>query len=119
MRLYVAGPMTGIQAFNFPAFAAAAEALRAIGYDALSPHEVTLPCGCTGLPPQCGADDHAWREFVRHDLIAMLRHAEGVALLPGWERSRGATVERHLAEALEMKVHPVEYWLARPIEAVA
>lgn len=119
MKLYVAGPMTRLPEMNFPAFAEAAQALRAIGYDVRTPHEVTLPCGCAAPPPRCGADDHPYLDFLRTDLLAMLSHAQGVALLPGWERSRGATVERHLAEALEMKVHPVEYWLARPVEAVA
>ena len=31
-RVYVAGPMTGIENFNYPAFNAAADALRAQGY---------------------------------------------------------------------------------------
>lgn len=117
MKLYLAGPMTGVEHFNFPAFAAATEQLRAVGHDVLSPHEVVLPCGCSGLPPQCGADDHAWAEFMRSDLIAMLEHAQGVALLPGWERSRGATVECRLAEELELEALPVEHWLARPVVA--
>lgn len=38
-RLYIAGPMSGLPQFNFPAFHAAAIALRAAGYAIISPAE--------------------------------------------------------------------------------
>jgi hypothetical protein len=110
--LYIAGPMTGIQEFNFPAFRQAAQQLRDAGHVVVSPHEWPLPCGCVDLPPRCGAVDHAWAEFLRSDLIVLLNHAEGVALLPGWEKSRGATLEVHVAEALGMPVRPLDEWLS-------
>lgn len=111
-RLYVAGPMTGLPEFNFPAFAAAATALRGAGYDVVAPNEVPLPCGCMGdLDRRC-AGEHTWAQYVRADLIAFLAHADGVALLPGWENSRGAKLERHIAVELEMDVRPLAEWLA-------
>ena len=39
MRLYLAGPMTGLPLWNFPAFATAAAALRADGHTVFSPAE--------------------------------------------------------------------------------
>jgi hypothetical protein len=39
MRYYIAGPMSGLPQFNFPLFIAAAEALRAAGFDIVSPAE--------------------------------------------------------------------------------
>jgi hypothetical protein len=114
MRLYIAGPMTGLPQYNFPAFATAALELRALGHDVVSPHEVPLPCGCRGLPPQCDAEDHGWSEFLRADLIALLQHAEAVALLPGWERSRGAKLEARVGRALlgDGLVLPIDEWIA-------
>jgi hypothetical protein len=105
-HLYVAGPMTGIPAFNFPAFEAAAADLRAAGYPVTSPHEVALSDGSA-------AGDHPWQDYVRADLIEMLRHAYAVAVLPGWENSRGANLEVHIAKTLEMPVRPVDEWLSR------
>lgn len=114
MKLYIAGPMTGYPEFNFPAFATAALELRALGHDVVSPAEVPLPCGCedTGSSPACGASAHEWADFLRSDLIALLRHAEGIAVLPQWEASRGASLEVHVAQALGLPVHPVEAWLS-------
>ncbi|CRM19804.1 hypothetical protein [Pseudomonas sp. 31 R 17] len=36
-RVYVAGPMTGIEDFNYPAFNAVADQLRALGYEFENP----------------------------------------------------------------------------------
>lgn len=109
--IYVSGPMTGIEHWNFPAFAAAVADLRSAGYDVVSPHEVALPCGCSGGPARCGADEHTWAEYLRGDLVALL-DCTAVALLPGWESSRGAALETHVAKALGMPVRPVAEWLA-------
>lgn len=89
MRLYLAGPMTGLPELNFPAFHAEAARLRAMGHDVVNPAEVN---------PDPGA---AWADCMRAD-IRELCTCDGVALLPGWEKSRGATLEHHIAVALGM-----------------
>lgn len=43
MRLYLAGPMSGLPGFNFPAFHAAAKVLREAGYIIISPAETDPP----------------------------------------------------------------------------
>jgi nucleoside 2-deoxyribosyltransferase len=92
MRIYLAGPMTGLPDFNFPAFHECAEALRASG------HTVKNPAETDG-----GDTSQPWSYYMRKD-IAMLLECEAVAVLPGWERSRGATLEVHVARALGMPV---------------
>lgn len=111
MKLYVAGPMTGLPEYNFPAFRTAAAELRAAGHDVVSPHEVALPCGCAA------GTDHTWADYLRADLIALLTHAEGVALLPGWEASRGANLEKHVAERLDLEIRLLDDWLDLTAEA--
>jgi hypothetical protein len=42
-RAYIAGPMTGLPEFNFPAFHAAAASLRARGFEVENPAQRPLP----------------------------------------------------------------------------
>jgi len=42
----------------------------------------------------------------------MLLACHGVALLPGWETSRGARREVQMADDLQMPVRPVQAWCA-------
>ena len=95
-RIYIAGPMTGLPDLNFPAFNRAAAILRAAGYEAINPAEINPD-------PTAG-----WEACMRAD-IAELVKCDGVALLPGWERSRGASLEAHIAHSLGMRlVYPGE-----------
>lgn len=98
-RLYVAGPITGVENFR-ENFAAAKGQLEAIGYDVISPPEVE-----TTLPP-----------MTRPELIALgllwVNVVDGVALLPGWEHSSGATAEKAAADASGKPTAPVAEWLS-------
>lgn len=90
-RIYVAGPMTGIEDFNFPAFNAAAEALRATGYIVENPAD-------HGLIE--GAD---WADYLAYDLTR-LGLCDTIYLLHGWENSKGAQLEVLIAERLGMQI---------------
>lgn len=96
--LYVSGPMSGIPALNYPAFAAAAQQLRAAGFHVVSPHESAL------------ASTAPWHEHLRADL-AMLLRCTGVATLEGAPGSMGARLECHVAAALSMPIWTVAQWL--------
>jgi len=105
MKLYISGPMSGMPDHGRPAFFYAAGRLLAAGYQIVNPAALQEPV--EGKP---------WEAYLRVDLMAMLDGCEGVALLDGHERSRGARLERHVAEALKMPVKPVDVWV---IEALA
>lgn len=102
--LYVAGPMTGIPDFNYPAFNAAAAMLAGFGYTVLNPVDAEQH-NDTGAP-------QAWDWYMRHAL-RMVLDADAIALLPGWENSKGASVEVHVARALGMQAEPLEVWVER------
>lgn len=92
MSTYIAGPMTGLPDFNYPAFNAAADRLRAAGVDVVCPTD--LHDGDTSHP-------HAY--YLRLGLRALL-DCDELVLLPGWSGSRGAQLERYVAEVLGMRV---------------
>lgn len=86
MRLYLSGPMTGLQNLNFPAFHLHAAHLRAAGYEVVNPAELNHD------------PDARWEACLKLD-IAKLVLCDAVAMLTGWEQSRGARLERYIARA--------------------
>ncbi len=109
MKLYLAGPMRGIDEENFPAFAIAAERLRALGHEVLVPTEEDIArWGTTNVEAICKKFDLTTDSIVRaalgYDLAYICEHAEGIALLKGWEKSKGATAEYYTALALGLAV---------------
>lgn len=99
MRVYIAGPMTGLPDFNYPAFFKAAEALSVAGHEPLNP---------AANKPE--ASPASWLDFMRMSLI-QIAQADGIALLPGWQNSRGAAVEYRLGHDLGLDVRRVDEWL--------
>lgn len=107
-RLYVAGPMTGLPEFNYPAFNTAADRLRDAGFPVLNPAETDpddYPHAYDGPTPP-------WKWWLRQAL-AMVIQADAIAVLPGWESSKGARLEVHVATELGMPVRSLEEWLDR------
>lgn len=103
MRLYIAGPMTGLPDFNYPTFNQAERELRAAGIVPLNPTN-------GNASPDEDDPGLTWEDYLRLAL-AMVIKADGIALLSGWEGSRGARLEVHVAEALGMPVRPLGEWL--------
>lgn len=104
MIVYISGPMTGYKELNFPAFHAAADSLRAIGFEVISPAEVELPQYPKGYQPVDEANRKAmWISFMKADIVELMK-ADIVAVLPGWEKSEGARIEIDLAMNLGMDI---------------
>jgi hypothetical protein len=99
LKVYIAGPMSGLPEHNYPAFARAAALLRTAGYAVTSPHELN-------------PSDRPWQDCMRVDLKAMLDGCEAIVMLPGWVGSRGAGIELRVARAVGMDVL---YW---PLEGL-
>lgn len=96
LSVYLSGPMTGLPEYNYPAFNAAARRLRSMGYFVFNPAESFD--GDTSRPRE---------DYMRKD-IEMLLQADMVALLPGWERSKGVAVELAVATSLGLLLHPFD-----------
>jgi Domain of unknown function (DUF6378)/Domain of unknown function (DUF4406) len=88
--------MSGFPEHNFPAFHAAASALRDEGYTALNPAE-----------SDNGSTDKPWAYYMRKALT-MLVQADEVRVLPGWTGSRGARIEVQVALWLGLPVSNAE-----------
>jgi hypothetical protein len=103
--IYIAGPMSGIPAFNFPAFDEAERILREFGWNPINPAEMDREIG---FDPNRDTVDKAFLEAaMARDVAAITEEAEAMVMLPGWERSTGAKAEKALAD---WKHIPVYQW---------
>ena len=103
MKIYLAGPMRGIKAYNHPAFDRATTKLRAEGYVVFSPAEhdrdlwpdLDWP-NLSGNLEMDGLTLPDMRKVIKGDLDWIADNADAIALLPGWQNSRGCRVEHAL-----------------------
>jgi hypothetical protein len=93
MRVYIAGPMTGLPESNYPAFRAEAARLRALGHEVVSPNELNA-----------GREHEGWTACMKRD-IAVLTTCDAVQVLNGWMKSRGAKLEIAVARELGITVY--------------
>lgn len=103
LRVYLAGPMRGYVNFNYPAFDHAAKRLRQQGLDVFSPADEDRRL----FPGKTDAEVAAQvtgRVVFKADTAWICEHADMIALLPGWEKSEGATMERQLGRALGLTI---------------
>lgn len=96
ITVYLSGPMSGLPDLNFPTFNAAAHALRQIGYSVINPAE--FKTDTTAM-----TEAQAWRAYMQVDIKALV-DCDAIVMLPGWPESRGACLERSIAQGLQMPV---------------
>lgn len=120
-KVYIAGPMTGYEYFNFPAFDNAYEALKySYGFadrDIFSPadHDRMLLKKSNYWMPQESDSTGPWkawsipgapdlRTMLGQDLEWICKEATHIYMLKGWEKSSGARTEHTLAVALGLEI---------------
>ena len=104
MKIYIAGPMTGVPGFNYAAFKEAAQQLAACGHEVENPAANPKP------------ESEHWRDCMRQALRQLVG-CDAVALLPNWHTSRGAQIEMRLAIDLDLPVASVGAYLREPVSS--
>ncbi|MVW44813.1 DUF4406 domain-containing protein [Escherichia coli] len=89
MRVFISGPMRGYTGLNRAAFDAAERMLKSHGHVALNPAVLT--------------DGLTQAQYMDISL-AMVRCADAVLMLSGWEASASARTEHALAEKLGHRI---------------
>lgn len=112
--VYIAGPMSGYPDWNYPAFFAAEEKLKAEGWRVFNParkdeedgviDEEAKVEGDTALAIEKGKFD--FRKAYLWDLNRVVK-GDGIYMLQGWEQSPGARGEH--AAAVAMKKNYPDY----------
>lgn len=87
LKVYIAGPITGQPQKNRPAFRRAEKKLLDGGYEPVNPHSLGERA------------DWSWADYMRA-CLRLLVECDGILRLPGWQGSRGAQLEAHVAQQL-------------------
>ncbi len=97
LKLYLAGPMSGIKGYNVDAFVDGKERLEQEGYSIQLPADLDDPNIVERLrksPDGLGdVTGMTWGDCLALDVKLISDECDGVAVLPGWSRSRGARLE--------------------------
>lgn len=93
-NIYIAGPMTGLPDLNYPAFFAYEEAL--LERDAT----LVIHNPARNIPSTSNPTHADWMRMAYHQVL----QADEVHFLPGWEDSKGARLERTMAESLGLRI---------------
>src|SRR5262245_37721375 len=100
MRIYIAGPMTGLPQFNVPLFDSVAATLRERGHHVVSPAELDSPVmRAAALQSKDGSMaaiahlGESWGDMLARDVKVIEQQVDAICVLPGWHRSRGARLE--------------------------
>jgi broad-specificity NMP kinase len=86
--------MTGFPELNYLAFASAAERLRKLGFEVVSPAELN-------------PITETYYNAMKKDVLALV-DCDHILMLDGWEKSKGATLEHHIASVLGIAILELE-----------
>jgi len=106
MKIYIAGPMSGVENFNFPLFFETEEKLKELGYEVINPahndgETLEEALAMAGTPDK---PNNPWSYYMRRDLPNVL-NVDALCVLPNWRRSKGALLEVHIAKALGLPIY--------------
>jgi hypothetical protein len=96
MKIYIAGKISGLVYEDaLQAFVDAESVVQALGYEPVNPMREN---GLDG-----DGNVYAWSEYMKRDIPHLLR-CDGIYLLSNWQDSKGARLEKHIAQELGMLV---------------
>jgi hypothetical protein len=106
MKIYIAGPMTGYEDWNFPAFFEAERQLLELGHDPINPAHndgatVQEALQSAGSPE---SPNNMWSYYMKRDLPHVME-ADALCVLPGWQKSKGASLEVTVARAIGLPLY--------------
>jgi hypothetical protein len=96
--VYISGPMEGYENHNFPAFMRAEKEFDPKLWNVINPARISEQLW------QKHGKENCSREFHLREDIRRLPDADTIYMLKGWGHSRGAKLEKYIAEELGMLV---------------
>lgn len=92
MKIYISGQISGLPLNEVKAkFQDAEKRIVEHGYEAVNPLK-------NGIP-----STESWEVHMAADIVLLL-DCDAIYMLPGWESSKGATLEKNIAERIGKKI---------------
>jgi hypothetical protein len=109
---YLAGPMSNIPQFNYPAFYRIAGKLREMGFEIRSPAEMDTPAeqeaamaspdgNVANFTSKSGS---TWGDILAKDVKLISDVVDGIIAMPTWYKSKGARLEIFVAHLCKKPV---------------
>ena len=96
MKIYISGPITGMDNKNWEAFYSMEDSLKSIGYEVVNPLVVSSKLESMIIYP-------SWIQYMIVDIRALL-DCDAIYHLKGWEESKGAMIEARIAMRIGLKL---------------
>lgn len=90
-KIYLSGKITGLELSDAQKLFENAEKEMSQFYDVVNPMKLRHD------------HDQTWESYMKEDIKAMM-DCQFICMLPNWEQSKGAKIEKDLAESLRMPV---------------
>lgn len=116
-KIYIAGRMTGVPQFNFPAFDFSRDIFEECGYEVFSPADndrrlLGKPRDWLPTKDDAIGDWQAWaipnapglRKMLGDDLEWIAKNATHILMKKDWEYGSGTLAEFYLARALKLEI---------------
>ena len=105
-RIYLSGGMSGVERADYVRrFGEAERILRRHGYGVINPCRVWVcrwPWIYRAMELAMGKR-LAYAVVLCYDLLLLMTRADGIAMLPGWQASRGAQIENYVSQHFWMQ----------------
>lgn len=102
-RVYISGPITGVENYNTKAFCDAESHLLRAGFSVVNPLRINGVIDCMNeiIITREEHSSHPREYYLKKD-IARLVECDYIFFLKGWENSKGALFERSVANELKI-----------------
>lgn len=95
IKLYLSGGISDVPDYE-KRFLEAHNYYKKLGFEVVNPILLSSIVESSNRKP-------SWNDYMKLD-ISFLMTCDAIALLPEWEKSKGARLERHIADELSMKI---------------
>lgn len=92
MKIFISGPMTGIENYNFPKFNEVEKFLVSEGHEVVNPVKI-----CKKYKKEVVLSDRSVFDKMVNEELETLKTCDMICFLPGWDKSKGALKEFDVA----------------------